>query len=135
MHARALALAVTFTVIALFGRTTPGRSDEARHGAHAMRMPADPNASRDDFTAGMAAAMQHMDAGMSIRPSRNPDRDFAAMMIPHHQGAVDMALLELQYGSDPVLKRLAQEIVVTQRQEIEVMRRALAAMPSPGTPR
>ena len=49
------------------------------------------------------------------------DHDFAAMMIPHHQGAVDMAKVELIYGKDPVLRRLAQEIVVTQEQEIVVM--------------
>jgi len=52
----------------------------------------------------------------------DPDHDFAAMMIPHHQGAVDMAKAELLYGKDPVLRRLAQEIIVTQEQEIEVMR-------------
>jgi uncharacterized protein (DUF305 family) len=57
------------------------------------------------------------------------------MMIPHHQGAVDMALLELQHGTDPALKRLAQEIVVTQRQEIEVMQRALDAMSAAKAPR
>jgi uncharacterized protein (DUF305 family) len=51
----------------------------------------------------------------------DPDHDFAAMMIPHHQGAVDMAKAELIYGKDPVLRRLAQEIVVTQEQEIVVM--------------
>ena len=48
----------------------------------------------------------------------NPDRDFAAMMIPHHQGAIDMAQAELRYGHDERLRRLAQEIVVSQAQEI-----------------
>ena len=52
----------------------------------------------------------------------SPDRDFAAMMIPHHQGAIDMARVELLYGKDSVLRRLAQEIIVTQQQEIVVMR-------------
>jgi uncharacterized protein (DUF305 family) len=53
------------------------------------------------------------------------------MMIPHHQGAIDMAKAELTYGRDPVLRRLAQEIVVTQQQEIEVMRRALSTAAAP----
>ena len=53
--------------------------------------------------------------------SGNPDRDFATMMIPHHQGAVDMAEAELRFGRDPVLRRLAQGIIVEQRQEIAVM--------------
>jgi uncharacterized protein (DUF305 family) len=55
----------------------------------------------------------------------DPDRDFAAMMIPHHQGAIDMAKVELIYGRDPVLRRLAQGIIVEQQQEIELMQRSL----------
>jgi uncharacterized protein (DUF305 family) len=51
----------------------------------------------------------------------DPDHDFAAMMIPHHQGAIDMAKAELLYGKDPVLRRLAQEIIITQNSEIQVM--------------
>jgi hypothetical protein len=79
----------------------------------------------DEFARGMDAAMAHMDAGMNIPPSGNADRDFAAMMIPHHQAAIDMAVLELRYGKDETLKRLAQEIIVDQQQEIELMRMAL----------
>ena len=52
----------------------------------------------------------------------NPDRDFASMMIPHHQGAIDMAKVELSYGEDPVMRRLAQGILVEQQSEIEAMR-------------
>ncbi len=71
----------------------------------------------------MDEAMTLMDRGMENAPmTGDPDHDFAAMMIPHHQGAVDMAKAELLYGKDPVLRRLAQEIIVTQEQEIEVMR-------------
>ena len=73
----------------------------------------------------MAEAMARMDKDMSIAHTGDPDRDFAAMMIPHHQGAIDMAKAELQFGRDPVLRRLAQGIIVEQQQEIEVMRRAL----------
>jgi uncharacterized protein (DUF305 family) len=75
------------------------------------------------FQQRMHEAMTSMDRGMGNAPmSGDPDHDFAAMMIPHHQGAVDMAKAELLYGKDPVLRRLAQEIIVTQEQEIEVMR-------------
>jgi len=74
----------------------------------------------------MNQAMTVMDQGMKQAPmAGNPDHDFAAMMIPHHQGAIDMAKVELLYGKDPVLRRLAQEIIVTQQQEIVVMRRQL----------
>jgi len=78
------------------------------------------------FAAQMMQAMERMDAGMmAAKPTGNPDRDFAAMMIPHHQGAIDMAKVELIYGRDPVLRRLAQGIIVEQQQEIELMQRYL----------
>jgi uncharacterized protein (DUF305 family) len=78
------------------------------------------------FAVQMMQAMQRMDAGMmAAKSTGNPDRDFAAMMIPHHQGAIDMAKLELIYGRDPVLRRLAEGIIVEQQQEIELMQRYL----------
>jgi uncharacterized protein (DUF305 family) len=54
-----------------------------------------------------------------------PDVDFARLMIPHHQGAIDMAKVELLFGTDARLRRLAQEIIVTQESEIQVMQRIL----------
>ncbi len=89
----------------------------------------------DTFASVMAVAMARMDRDMMQPASGNADRDFAAMMIPHHQGAVEMAEAELRFGHDPVLRRLAQGIIVEQRQEIAVMRQALAALPAmtPGT--
>lgn len=70
----------------------------------------------------MDDAMNVMNAGMTqARMNGDADHDFAAMMIPHHQGAVDMAKAELLYGKNPILRRLAQEIIVTQDQEIQVM--------------
>jgi DUF305 family protein family protein len=73
----------------------------------------------------MNDAMARMHRDMAMPSSGDSDRDFAAMMIPHHQGAVDMARIELQSGKDPVLRRLAQGIIVEQLQEIDVMRRQL----------
>ena len=77
----------------------------------------------------MMQAMERMHRDMNIVPSGDPDRDFAAMMIPHHKGAVDMAKVELQFGQNPVLRRLAQGIIVEQLQEIEVMQRELRQLP------
>ena len=65
-------------------------------------------ATTDSFASLMSAAMDRMDHAMMVPPSGDPDRDFAAMMIPHHQGAIDMATIELKYGRDPVLRRLAE---------------------------
>jgi Domain of unknown function (DUF305) len=71
-------------------------------------------------------AMIAMNAAMSSVPmTGNPDIDFATMMIHHHQGAIDMAKVELRYGTDSRLKRLAQEIIVTQQSEIALMQLAL----------
>src|SRR6266566_1338061 len=61
-----------------------------------------------EFHRALQTVMIQMDAEMCITPSANPDRDFARAMIPHHQGAVEMAKLELLYGNDPHLRRLAQ---------------------------
>lgn len=54
--------------------------------------------------------------------SGDPDRDFATMMLPHHQGAIDMARTELLHGKDPMLRRLAQEIIADQQSEIDLLR-------------
>lgn len=55
----------------------------------------------------------------------NPDVDFLAMMIPHHQGAVEMARLVLIYGRDPLTRKFAEGIVAGQQAEIESMKRRL----------
>jgi uncharacterized protein (DUF305 family) len=87
------------------------------------------SATDDSFDAQMGHAMERMDQDMMVKPSGNYDRDFAAMMVPHHQGAVDMARIELQFGKDPVLRRLAQAIIVEQLQEIQVMNLELQQLP------
>ncbi len=81
-----------------------------------------------------AAAMDKMMADMAVSPTGNVDVDFSAMMIPHHEGAIDMALAELRYGKNEQLRRIAQEIVVEQQQEIIAMRLALGQpLPPPAT--
>ena len=71
------------------------------------------------------AAMNKMMADMTIKPTGDVDRDFVTMMVPHHQGAIDMARAELKYGRNEQLRRMAQEIIVTQQQEIAAMRLAV----------
>src|SRR6266581_185443 len=77
------------------------------------------------FLSENAAAMNKMMADMTIKPTGDVDRDFVAMMVPHHQGAIDMARAELKYGRNEQLRRMSQEIIVTQQQEIAAMRLAV----------
>lgn len=56
-----------------------------------------------------------------VKPSGNTDADFVALMIPHHQAAIEMAKTELMYGQDAQMRRLAQEIITDQQSEIELM--------------
>jgi uncharacterized protein (DUF305 family) len=71
------------------------------------------------------AAMSKMMAAMAVTPSGDVDKDFVATMVPHHQGAIEMAQAELRYGHNEQLRRIAQEIIVDQTQEIAVMRLAV----------
>jgi uncharacterized protein (DUF305 family) len=90
-----------------------------------------PAGTEGEFLAANRAAMATMMAGMNGTPRGDIDADFAALMIPHHQGAIDMARSELRYGHNEALRRIAQEIIVEQQQEIAAMRVALR-QPSPG---
>ena len=83
------------------------------------------------FFAENTVAMNKMMRAMAIKPSGDIDRDFASMMIPHHQGAIDMAQSELRYGRNEPLRRIAQGIVVEQQQEIAAMQLALDRPPRP----
>jgi len=80
------------------------------------------------------SAMTKMMIDMGIRPSGDVDADFVAMMVPHHQGAIEMAQAELRYGRNEPLRRMAQEIIVTQLQEITAMRLSLGQALPPSVP-
>jgi uncharacterized protein (DUF305 family) len=85
-----------------------------------MNMPMKAVASAADKA--FAASMKTMMNGMNVKPTGKPDKDFVLMMIPHHLGAVDMAKVELQYGTDPELRQLATDIVAAQEKEIAQMK-------------
>lgn len=69
----------------------------------------------------LTRANDAMMKGMTITMTGKPDRDFVLMMIAHHQGAIDMAKVELQYGKEPELKALAERIIAAQEKEIAQM--------------
>lgn len=116
------ALAATALLLTVGGPPRASAHEMQGHGGPPGPAPG----GEETFQSLMDAAMHRMDAGMTVAPTGDPDRDFAVMMIPHHQGAVDMALAELRFGADARLRRLAQGIIVEQRQEIDLMRQILA---------
>ncbi|MDO6413235.1 DUF305 domain-containing protein [Sphingomonas sp. BIUV-7] len=75
-------------------------------------------------------AMGAMMAAMEVKPTGDVDKDFALMMIPHHQGAIDMAQVLLKYGKNEELKALARDIVAKQAEEIALMRRIAGDAPA-----
>ncbi len=93
-----------------------------------------------EFIVANDLAMAKMMEGMKIKESGDVDRDFTNLMIPHHQGAIDMARAELQYGKNEQLRRIAQEIIVEQQQEMVAMRLAIGdslppSLPAPTQPK
>lgn len=90
--------------------------------------------SEKPYLAEIQTAMDKMMAGMMAPPSGDVDRDFVTMMRPHHQGAIDMAVAELKYGKNEQLRRIAQEIIVDQQQEIAAMNLAIGDPLPPSTP-
>jgi uncharacterized protein (DUF305 family) len=87
------------------------------HGAHGARSGAETPATR-----AYHAANDKMHKDMNIRYTGDADKDFVAGMIPHHQGAVEMAKVVLQYGKDPEIKALAEGIIREQEKEIAQFR-------------
>jgi uncharacterized protein (DUF305 family) len=79
-------------------------------------------------------AMDRMMRGMDAAPAGDVDRDFVTMMEPHHQGAIDMAVAELRHGRNEQLRRIAQEIIIEQQQEIAAMRMAVGSPIPPSAP-
>jgi Domain of unknown function (DUF305) len=105
----------------------------SRAPAWAQEAPAPAATAEAPFLAENNAAMDKMMTDMAVKPMGDVDHDFVAMMVPHHQGAIDMAQAELQYGQNPQLKTIAQEIIVDQMQEIALMRLALGEPLPPST--
>jgi uncharacterized protein (DUF305 family) len=99
----------------------PAATDPHQHGAAA---PA--SGAQSPSTAAFMAANEKMHREMALQFTGDADRDFAAAMIPHHQGAIDMARIQIQYGRDPDMRRLAEAVIREQEREIAELRAFLA---------
>ena len=126
---RAISVATTASVMATSFALADDRT-RAYHvrGTRPIQYVADRTelSNEQSFLSENDAAMNRMMADMTIKPTGDVDRDFVQMMVPHHQGAIDMARAELKYGRNEQLRRMSQEIIVTQQQEIAAMRQTVA---------
>jgi uncharacterized protein (DUF305 family) len=121
----ALATATAFLALA---------HDGSHSGNRTCATPAADVGGESQFLAENDAAMKKMMSDMAVIPTGDVDVDFVAMMVPHHQGAIDMAVAVLRHGRNPQIRRLAQEIIVTQQQEIAAMRLAVGQPLPPSVP-
>jgi len=113
---RSTIFAAALAAAAAMSMASAARADDMS----GMDMSAKPGASPSDKA--YADSMRDMMKGMAVEPTGDADKDFVLMMMPHHQGAVDMAKVELRYGTDPELRRLATDIVAAQVKEIAQMK-------------
>lgn len=108
--------------------TAGGYGSPAAAAPRSLGVPVDAARSMEASRALQQAHVTMSERMSAVPVTGDPDRDFLAQMIPHHEGAIDMSKVLLQGGLRPEVRRLAQEIIAHQQSEIEIMRRWLEAV-------
>ncbi len=116
-QAAAMGAALALSTLAF----TASAQTPAEHAGMSHVAPADAGASAS--TRAFQASGEQMMQGMNAPYTGNADKDFAAQMLAHHEGAVSMAQVELKYGKDPEMRKLARDIIKAQKQEIAFMKK------------
>ena len=106
--------AAAFTAQAQIAAPMPAEHMGTNHAADAQT---------SDATRAFQQGEEKMMKDMSRPYSGNVDKDFVAHMLPHHEGAVDMAQVQLKYGKDPELRKMARDIIKSQKQEVAFMKK------------
>jgi uncharacterized protein (DUF305 family) len=119
-------ISLLLSVALLVGATSLAYADDAMKGMTMKGM----DMGHGEADAAYMKAMADMQKGMdAAKPTGDADKDFVLMMIPHHQGAVDMAKVELAHGKDKTLRRMAADVIKAQEAEIAEMKAWLAKHP------
>ena len=115
---------MTFITLSAVAISNYAQANEQPHQAHMNMSMSTDSAMQQELMQGMNQMNQDM---MAAAQYKDPDVAFAAGMLPHHIGAVKMAEIELKYGKDPEMRKLAEDIINAQQAEIEQMQKWLKA--------
>lgn len=122
MYAKTMILGVALAL----AFTQPALAQEADHSGHQGMTMGAPSGDQSASSKAFAEANAKMHAAMDIPFTGDTDVDFVRGMIGHHQGAIDMAKIELEHGKNPEIRKLAEEIIAAQEGEIRMMEAWLA---------
>jgi uncharacterized protein (DUF305 family) len=120
---RLMSLATTISILAAPVASAQDQTNARHVGAAAI------DSGEQHFIIESELAISTMTLGLTADPTGDVDRDFVALMMAHHQGAIDMARAELKYGHNEELRRLAQSIIAEREQEMSAMRSVVGEAP------